>query len=473
MHNSQLIIILQSFDKKEIRAFRKWLQSPIHNQRADVTDLFDYLMEANHLSGDKFLQKEKIFKKIFPKETFDDARIRQTMHFLLKTVEEFLIYQELREDQVRSKMALATVYRKRKLDKLFQKTIKNTVDLQQRHPYRNEHYHRNNYLIEQEKYSFIAQQKRVAEMNLQEVSDALDIVFLSDKLRQSCHILSHQAVYKTTYEIGLIEEAITYCEQKNFFHTPVIAIYYHIYKTLTDESNHTHFENLKNLIQNHGNLFPDAEIRDLYLMALNYCIRKMNTGHMPFIREAFELYRTGIEQEILTEKNSINRWTFVNAASNGILLKEFDWVENFVHKYKDLLPPNNRESLVHYTLARLHYEKQDFDKAQELLVHFEYDDALRTLNAKGILMKIYYSKGEHEALDSLLESTRSYMKRKELPGNHHAIFSNLFRLMKRLNRLNPYSKTDREKLHAEIESTKGLPGRERKWLLEQLQAIHA
>ena len=58
MKKSQLIDVIRTLAKSEIREFRKWLLSPVHNQREDVVQLFDYLMTGDHLYADKFLQKD-------------------------------------------------------------------------------------------------------------------------------------------------------------------------------------------------------------------------------------------------------------------------------------------------------------------------------------------------------------------------------------------------------------------------------
>ena len=84
MENSQLIVLLKTMDTRELRAFRKWLLSPFHNQREDVIDLFDYIMYKDNLLREDQLSKEKIFKKLFPGTEYDDARLRQTVHFLMR-----------------------------------------------------------------------------------------------------------------------------------------------------------------------------------------------------------------------------------------------------------------------------------------------------------------------------------------------------------------------------------------------------
>lgn len=470
MTNSHLVLVLRTLSKREIREFRKWLQSPMHNQREDVVQLFEYLMSGRHLQEDKFLQKERVFARIFPETAYDDAQIRQSMHFLLKALEAYLIYQELQSDEVRSSMALASVYRKRKIDRAFQKAIKVVEAQQENAPYRNEQYLRNEYLLEIEKYKFQEGKKRTTEMNLQEVSDALDTTFIADKLRQTCLMLAHQAVYKAQYKVGLLNEVVSYIKKEHIQNIPAIAPYYYIYKAITDESSKQYFENLRQEIQRHKDAFPQSELRDIYLMAINYCIRQANNlNDSEFTREAYQLYRQGLENKILLENGLVSPFTFRNAVGAALRLKEYDWAEAFIHEYKDALPTNYRESFFLHSLARLNFEKGDYDSAMTLLSKTDFDDTLINLNAKSMLLKIYYELDEFDALESLLESMRAYIKRKQLMGAYKANYQNFIRLTRKLVRINPYEQEETVKLKGEVESASPLT--EKDWLLQQIDKL--
>lgn len=469
MEKSQLVAVLRSFSKKEIRDCRKWLQSPAHNQREDVIDLFEYLVGYNHLDNEKFLEKERVFRKIFPDQAYDDARLRQTMFFLLKALEEFLIYQDVFDNQLNTQNTLTSIYRKRNLDKPFQKNLRTAEKAHKKHHYRDSQFLQSKYWIEQEKYEYNSLRKRTAELNLQEMSDSLDRSFLAEKMRLSCIVLSNQAVFKTGYEMGLIDEVLKHIEEKELLDIPAIGIYYYIYKASTERDTPEHFQNLKWHIEENGHLFPKAQARDIYLLALNYCIAKMNVGDKDFFRETFELYRQGIEKKIFIQNGRLDRFIFRNTVSSGILVKEFDWVNKFIQQYKKYLSPQHRENMVHYSLAKLHFEKGEYDLARDYLIHYDYDDILINLNAKSMLIRMYYEEGEFEALESLLESVRNYLHRKKVIGYHKDIYNTLIRFTKRLVRINPYSKEQRKKLCQQIENTRPFP--EKKWLLKQLEAL--
>lgn len=470
MEKSRLITIFNTFSKKEIRDLRKWLLSPAHNQREDVLALFEYLAKNN--DGNAFaLSKESVFAAIFSGETFDDARLRQAMYFLLKAIEEFLIYHELRNDDVRSLTALARVYRKRKLEKLFQPAINDAKAANSQYPFRNENYLRNNFLLQLEELAYVEAQRRTVKMNLQEVADALEITFLADKLRYSCMMLAHQAVYKTDYDMGVLDQVLTYIETKHLLDIPAIAIYYYGYKANTDRLDISHFQNLKNQVLKNGKLFPSSELRDIYLMTINYLINRMNAGDASITGELFEFYKQGLEQHVLFENDTLSRFTFRNIASLGLKQGEFGWVEDFINKYQKYLEERHRDSIVHFSKANLAFEKRDYVTAMQQLIQVEYDDILMNLNAKRMLIKMFYEEEETDALDSLLDSLRTYMQRKKVMGYHKANMTNFIRLTKKLLKTSPYEKKMKDQFRQEIAETSPLVVADRNWLITQLDNL--
>ena len=471
MNKSPLVSILKTFSKKEIREFRKWLHSPFHNQRQDIIKLFEFFFEDNHLHKEGYLDKPTVFSWTFPKETYDDAKMRQVIFFLMQAVEQFLAYQEFFKNPIAVKSSLAKSYRKRTLDKSFEKTIKNIQKEQEDKGYKNETFYRNNYVLELERYAHLSKVKRLSN-NLQEISDAMDIAFIAGKLRQSCLILTHQKVYKEEYDIYLLDQILELVETEDHLKIPLIATYFFIYKTITEKEKETHFQNLKEQIIENGHIFPLTELRDIYLMAINYCINKMNEGNDSFIRESFELYREGLKNNIFIENNVLSRWTFLNIITNGLKLNEFNWIENFIDEYQSYLEEQHRESVSHYSMARLHFESKNYSSAMVLLSQVEYDDhILMYLSAKNMLSRIYYEEKEFDALESLLESMRNYVQRKKVMGYHKANFKNYIRYMKKLLKIRPRDKTAIEKLRNEITIADPLTNDERNWLLTQVDNL--
>ncbi|AEE51651.1 tetratricopeptide repeat protein [Haliscomenobacter hydrossis] len=474
MQNSQLIHILSSLSKKETRELRKWLVSPIHNQRSDVVQLYEYLTSSNRLEDDKSLEKERIFRKLYPKEAYDDAKMRQAIHFLQESVEEYLMYVKSKDDGLTQYLGLAKIYREKKLLKLHEKTMKKIEEDFQNAPHRNEEIFERSYLIEKEKSTMFIERSRAVSTNYQEMSNSMEMTFISRKLKLACAMLSHQKIYKTNYDFGLLEGVLTYLNGQNqsqLINDPTIKLYYHLYNLFKFPDEEFHFFEIKQVLSSSEHFFDPLERKDVYLMIINYCISRMNIGFKSFVREAFEFYRKAIESRIIFEHGMLNHLAFRNIVTAGTTLKEFDWVSSFIEEYQQYLGPEYRDNFVKFALARLYFEQGDYDRAQDLLIQFDIDDILINLTAKTMLIRLYYEKDEFLALESLLDSMRAYINRKKMLAYHKMSFKELISASKRLIKIQFNDRKKIEVLQNQINNSRILPSHMKEWFMEQLKKL--
>lgn len=469
MQKSVLTEIVLSLSKKEVRDLNKWLQSPSHNQREDVVKLFDYLVKNNDRFEDTF-EKGLAWKAIFSHQPYDDAFMRQVMHFLLKAIEEYLVFTDFTDDRVQYQISLTRIYRKRKLEKSYKLTHRMGSNSLEDQPLRNTYYYLNKFFLEQEKYEQKLSVTQNAPVNLQEMADALEQWFVMEKLLIGNAMLAHHKVYqKANYDTGLLSGVLEYANQHQMLDEAAIASYYYAYLASTHPSETQYFDHFEALI--HGKsaeLFTIPETRNLYLTALNYCTAKVNQGLLEYCRKALKFYRSGVEKGFLLENNIITRYTFGNAVAFAIKIGEFEWAVQFIDRFQHHLEEKERNSIVNFNLSRVYFEQGDYNKAQDMLTRFEYDDMLFNIIAKTMLLKIYHEKEAFDAFESLLESMRTYLQRKEaLDPARKAAYKNMISMMKKLLHLNIFSKIQREKFQETVLKTHPLA--EREWLLKQIE----
>ncbi len=465
MQKSRLFEVFSSIADKELRVVGKFVRSPYFNQRDHVVKLFDYLV----LCRKEFRiipTKEQAFRALFPDRPFDDHKLRLSMSLLLKTIERFLCCRQFFGNEVQSKITLASAYRSMNLPRHFQQTCKDVQQLQSNHPWRNADFYNNQYQLELEQYFFSSTKKRMEAHNLQQVSDTLDTAYLAMKLRHACLSLAHQAVYKTDYHFGLLPALLSHIEGQNLLDVPAIAVYYHCYHALTDPSQVAHFQMFKELIFTKGNQFPITELRDLFLLATNYCIKRMNEGEVRFAKEGLDIYKEGLRQNLLQIHGVLSRFTYQNIVTKALGTGEYAWAERFMHQYKNELEPAHRESTFSYNLARLEYERKNYDSALQLLQKSEYRDLLLNLSAKTMAMKIYYELEAFDLLFSHLDAMRIFIKRKDFIGYHQENYLNTIYFAKKILELPPGDRKAIASLKKEITGTKVVA--EKNWLLEQI-----
>lgn len=467
MQKSVLAEIIRSLNKKEVREVSKWLQSPAHNQRQDVIRLFDYLTKSL-TNSDENLEKEHAWAAVFPAQPYDDAYMRQVMYFLLKAVEEYLVFEDYTGDKIQYQMALMRTYRQRHLEKAYKQVHRTARESLETQPLRDSYYLRSLFFLEQE-YGRWANIIPNASANLQETADALEKWFFSERLQITYAMLAHQSVYKTAhYTEGTLAEVLNYVEKEGLLKEAAIAAYYYAYKLITSPEEEESFNEFEHLILDSTEpLFSTSEIRHLYLTALNYCTAKVNKGKIEYCRRALKFYRSGAEKGILLENNVMTRYTFGNAVAFAVKVGEFEWAKQFIERFQHFLEEKERNSIVNFNLSRIYFEKGEYGKARSLLLQFEYNDMLFNIIAKTMLLKIYFEEDEYDLFESLLESLRIYLQRKEaLDPARKAAYKNMISLMKKLVGISPYAKAQKDKLRELIRSTN--PLMERDWLLKQL-----
>jgi hypothetical protein len=468
MEKSQLINIIKTFSKKDVREMLRWLQSPMHNLREDVIALFQYITSDNVLNNNELMEKEAAYKVLMPKQKYDDAKMRQVMFFLLQSVEQFLAYQEWSKSEKNQHLALAQNYLHRKLEKPFLKTIQDLEKEQAQATHNDALHHELQHRLWEQYSLFQVTQDRSKPMFLQETNDTLDTYYIAQKLKYFCNMHSHQSVFKIEYRYTFLAPLLAQIQQEQLLSIPAISVYYYIYHTLIEKENPEHFVLLKQEIGGKLTKFPASEGREILLMGINYCIGRTNAGHASYFQDALELFQLGDSSNLLLEDGLVSRFTFRNAVSIGTRIKAFEWVEYFIDKYKKCLDEKYQGSFVQFNYARLYFEKGDYAQAMKLLAQTEYDDILIALNAKFMLLKMYYELREYDVLESHLESMRAYVQRKEVIGYHRNIYKNIIRFAKKLLNLNPTTQKIAD-LRQNIANTN--PMADREWFYRMLDGL--
>jgi hypothetical protein len=473
MQNSRLLELLLTFSPAELTAFGKYLRSPFFNQREDVIKLFDYFFEKKAIKRAGVFDKTTVYESIFPKEKYDEKKLGYTTSFLYQLAQEFIVHNERRASgDAEFHLQLAKSMRRRGLERQYETALKKAEEALAAQPYRNRDYHYLHQQLQLERYESEARQRRIpiaiGTRSFQAMADETDTFFIANKLRQSCTALMHKAISQTDYRLDLLDEVMAQVERQQLQHVPAIGMYYFGYRALSEADSKPWFGQLREAMQLHFPLFPKDEMRDIFTLAVNYCIRQINTQRQAseqafFLQQVFEIYQEGLENGVFLTEGVLSRFTYNNIANAGFGLKAFGWVEAFLKKYKNHLEPKHRESAYLFNLASLHFRQSDYGKVLELLTQAEFDDLLHQLDARRMLLRSYYELGEHNALDSLLDSFQAFLRRRRDVGYLRQHYLNLIRFTRKLLQTPASERAAREKLRGEIVDSKALA--EREWLL--------
>lgn len=466
MGDSKLWQLAEKFPKPFLREATHWVHSPFFNRQEHLIRLWAYITDTSKLANPK-PSHEAAFARAFPKEPYDAQKLRLAMSGLYHLLLQFLAYKENQDNQPLQLLQQAQALRRLGLEQQAQQQLQKAQQASEASPFRNVDHFRLQYEILEEAYHYSSRAKPDTPAYLQELTDNGDIALLSAKLRQACLTLAHQSVYPASYQTGFIDEAIRYIEAKGLLSEPCIELYYYYYYTLKQPDEEAYFRKFRDLLIRESQAFPSREANNLYMLAINYCVRKVNDGFEPYFEEVMKLYQEGLKAGHLLENGQLSRFTYHNIVATGLRTGAFDWVENFIQEYRNKLERAYRESSYSFCLARLKYARQHYQEALPLLQKANYRDPLLNLAAKTLLIKIYYETEEYSLLQAHLEAMRNYIRRKKVIGYHRTNYLNITLYARKLMALAPFDKAGAKKLAEAIRQEEVLT--EKGWFMGQLE----
>ncbi len=465
MKNDTVANLLETFSKNEKKVLAKFLESSFSQTRHDVRQRLDgKLKNENTALG----SRRSAGAATFPEEILDEKQLRYLQSWSLQTLFSFLEWQEMQADFLQNRLYRCAALRKKGQETLFERELKSAFSDLESRPERDIAYFRTKSRLLQEKTKSAEVRRRSGELFLDELTTAFSLAAIAETLRHACTLLSHQAFSAKDYRFPLLEPVLKLVEDSPEIRAePIVNAYFLIYKTQTAAQTEPFFQELKTLIEQRHAVFPAEEIRDIYLFVINFCIKKINAGEKAFVGEALKLYKIGLEKGFLLENGVLSPYAYNNIMLIALASGEVVWAENFLHSYRESLPAKNRENNFRFNLATFYFRTDRPELAMELLRDTEFHETLQKLDGQRMLIRIYYEKREFQVLDSLLDSFRTYLYRKDSVGYHRNNYLNLIKIMKKMLAADLKNAAEREKLLRETAKMPGLA--EREWVREQLK----
>ncbi|MEL6867510.1 MAG: hypothetical protein AAFP19_24000, partial [Bacteroidota bacterium] len=109
MHSSQLLIVLKSFNRKDITQFDRYLHSPyFHNKKLsqDLLTFWNYIKNGLHKKDAGYFGKQQVAQALFPQQSPNKSKIEKLMSQLYTQIKQFLITQQMRKELRPSKATL-------------------------------------------------------------------------------------------------------------------------------------------------------------------------------------------------------------------------------------------------------------------------------------------------------------------------------------------------------------------------------
>ena len=469
MHKLQDIFL--ALPEADRRALHIWLAAPHLKLRNAALRLYEYL-----LNGGKW-DKTTAFAAIYPEKPYNDDTLRHAQSILVKAIERFLV--ENVTENVTNTFEVSVTYKAEYAYRLAQAYHKIGAEKPFLHAFRQyktaqeatkmQNADTLHLQAQAEKLWFLqtTDKQRTAETNLQTILIAQEKYFAAAQLKIVCTAISYQNIHKNDYDFGLLYPLLERVVAQKWHETETaIGAYFYIYKMNTAKEGESFFSILKQNLPLYATHFDKEEQQNCYIFAINYAIKQCNKGDVAFFRQLFELYKTGVESGVLLGKNAeLSVYTYKNAIATALRIGETEYALYFLETYKINLPVAERQNYYEYNLARYYFTIRDLAKAAPLLQKLTYGDIFLQLDAKVMLLKMYYENDDFDVLDAHLRAFGQFLQRKKTALSYHQQnYLNIIYCAKQLMTLNSADKTAKKRLQTEIEGLQPLT--ERAWFLQ-------
>ena len=476
MQKLKLTELLLSFDPNELKRLGDFIRSPFYNKNKKLIKLFDLIKKSFDDSAFHLLTKEIVWQNIMPGEKFSDVKLRSYLSEFKKLCEKFIVTLEEEKNTVHQKNLLLlflTERNSRKNIEAVSSEIRNAFSSEFTKNF--DHFH-DKILFER---TMILNEGRNVEINLDDnyyrLSDAIDHYFISSKLDMMNSFLSrkYHVLGSFNLKIDFSEEIIKYIEKKIPAirkNDPFIYCESLIFKMMTAENNDGYYKDLHTFVIKNLQMYKHTELEQVYFPMINFGFNKVAMGDSEYLEKIFEIYRTFELRGFYTDMEIFQDIDLISIVIAGLRLNKIAWVENFTEKYSRKLINEFKSDTVSLVKALISFKKKEYNTSIEYLSRVNYQNSYYYLKSKETLMQIYYEQKEYEAMQSLIDSTRHYLKRRrDVLSIHYDRYIMFLKFLGLLLKATQPDKGNRIILKKELKKNNNVIARE--WLVEKVNDL--
>lgn len=473
MKDSKLFVLLRTLSADEMRWLNKFVKSPFHNSNQHVVHLYELLRKHHPELPHPKLSKEALFKKLFPKASFDIQRLRLVMHRLAKQVEAFLVAMRLREQSFEQDKLLVAELSRRNTFELFQKKTKELLQQLEEKPFRDRQYYKHREELYLQWYRHPVTNKQAVGMGtLYMAMDNLDAYFSLSKIQLSAALQERAKTLAEEYEVRYFEEVRAIGQTS--FESPnlLFLLYSSLIKLQMAPDDHALYEKVAGLFLKVLPRIRKVEKQDILRILINFTSRQLNRGNEDYLIKTFNWYRTGLDANFLLFNNELTENTFSNIVKLGGHCQEFEWTEKFIHDYEGYLDEQIRKDAVTISLGALRFSQKDYFKTVELLANHRFQKTYQFLSAKTLILRSYLElyTVDNSYFDLLVAQTNNFEKyirnNKSISPSKAEAYLSFAKFIRKIAKTK-FETKKKERLAAQIMETKNLMLK--RWLIRKIK----
>jgi len=466
-----LVLLLRSFTKDEFKELGKFVHSPFHNNRSEVTKFFDVIEKYYPEFLHKKFIKEKIYAQLYPNEKYRDDVIRRLTSNLLKVTEEYCAYKNYKSDKFNREKNLLEYFFHKRIDKLFWKQFAETENYLEEQTMRDSEYFRRQSTLNDIEMMYLLKDDPTYKKSSYEKQLVNHIKYtLTSMMRLYGFAEFETYFFKKNYEIKHSEHLIKLAEDVKFLNSEIVEIYYLILKLYSKERSDELLYPLMNLIEKNSDKFSKGECFSFYVHLFNYCNINKLERDSDYTRLEFEIAKKLVGKKLLIQDGVVDPGWFRGIFFKAFNAGEIEFAERFIEEHKALITGDDKESIISHAYANIAIYRKEYEKALNYLSHASYQHLNDKWLIKQMYLKIYFEQNDFEKFSYIADSMKHLIK-EEGSWNEHLIIPirNFINFLTKVFRARLGEiKISADELKIEILHSKIIA---RKWLLEKIDEL--
>lgn len=431
--NERVIEILRTFDKNDIRNFRKFLKSPFLNPYPKVSGLFGALMDFYPEFDNPQMNRIALMKKTEKGKAYNDSTARDLISKLKLLLEKYMAFLSFQDDRYECLAFTRKELYRRKLYGQIGKNINEAEKVIPGYNMADADYFYRKIKVETEKFNHnVINKNPGSKQSLNDSITSLNnsaknqlALFILESIKQNDTIIKITKRQEKTKTRNLIPELLNPMNLSKLIVTlkknneelgHIFQIYFNLYRLFRVPDTESSFNMYKKSIIENSHKINSDELHFLFGRLIDYCVNKCNEGHSEYYRELHNAYMVLLENRYYTNSSNkyISQDLFRNIFQTALRLSDLKWAEEFINIYRKELHPQNRENMYYYCYAHIYFENKEFNRSLDCISKIKHDYFALKIDIKLLQLKIYYELGMYEQIYNQVDSFKHFIANHEL-----------------------------------------------------------
>ncbi len=484
MKEIKLTGLLKTLSAEEIKEFRKFAASPYFNEGRNPVPLINEVLKYYPDFDQPGFTKENLYYAIYPGEKINLTAFDKQLSRAAALADKFLLQKGLEKDSDRMLAVHAKELSKRNLNKLFESKIKEAEAMIALNSPYDTHYFEtvrdlevikvDNLLGNRDSYSnkdkfFARGNYNLLDMIFKFILSIEDIALVCYEMNMD---IEKSLAYKASEFID-IEGIIGMLKDSGNKYSGVLELKYRELNALMKPGIESYNAYKEVFSTNRPNMEWSAKFNTFIIMA-SICAISRKYDPVFFNAELYELNKIKVDENSYAFSEELYTYLplYVSLLSSFTNNRDTEYLDKLVENFGSRIDPAHKESFISYTFMQKMFLEKKFEEALKYHSMVNYDHSLIRINAKILLIQLYYEAGYTEELLSLLDAAKKYFSAMKNYSRHKIdVILRFLKIMKKLAKIKAAGAGELESLKNEINSDTEIQGKG--WLREKIAELEA